>query len=246
MIIFRTLVRLWTYLRTETALPQFLFMYVDSEWVILPWLFIAFWALMIIDHDQHKNWINKLSLKQRENDFARERSSQICTQLNWQSRKQIKASAFTKWLVLSLHNIFVNSAVPILQRSWVRILFESSFLFFLTACNKMIFSSETWITMTKLYFYYLNSWMTSAREVTQYLQRQKRMSLLLRYEFEKYKMPFLVSIDYFRIPHNTLCLPPKFCMLLSSNALGKMQYSHSYACVLRGSSRVPAALTLVE
>ena len=112
------------------------------------------------------------------------------------------------------HNIFVNSAVPILQRSWVRILFQSSLLFFLTACNKMIFSSETWITMTKLYFYYLNSWMTSAREVTQYLQRQKRMSLLLRYEFEKYKMPFLVSIDYFRIPHNTLCLPLQFCMFV--------------------------------
>ena len=165
---------------------------------------------------------------------------------NLTGSRENKASAFTKWLVLSLHNIFVNSAVPILQRSWVRILFESSFLFFLTACNKMIFSSETWITMTKLYFYYLNSWMTSAREVTQYLQRQKRMSLLLRYEFEKYKIPFLVSIDYFRIPHNTLCLPLQFCMLLSSNALGKMQYSHSYAGVLRGSSRAPAALTLVE
>lgn len=55
IIIFRTLVRLWTYLRTETALPQFLFTYVDSELVILLYLFIASSALVIIDHDQHKN-----------------------------------------------------------------------------------------------------------------------------------------------------------------------------------------------
>lgn len=87
-IIFRTLVRLWTYLRTETALPQFLFMYVDSiRMSYLLYLIIASSALVIIDHDQHKKWINKLSVKQRENNFARERSSQIRTQLK-QLRKQ--------------------------------------------------------------------------------------------------------------------------------------------------------------
>lgn len=137
-IIFRTLVRLWTYLRTETALPQFLFMYVDSiRMSYLLYLIIASSALVIIDHDQHKKWINKLSVKQRENNFARERSSQIRTQLK-QLRKQ--SLGFHKLTIaLSWHNIFENSAAPLLQRSWVRILFESSFLFFLTACNEIIF-----------------------------------------------------------------------------------------------------------
>ena len=47
------------------------------------------------------------------------------------------------------------------------------------------------------------------------------------YENENENIPLYGKrIDYFRIPHNTLCLPPKYCIfqLLSS----KMQYSQDH------------------
>ena len=65
-------------------------------------------------------------------------------------------------------------------------------------------------------------------------------------------MPFLVSIGYFRIPHNTLSLlprPPQILHKLSSSNARSMETAvlpvASHTGVLRGSSRVPAPLTLV-
>ena len=57
---------------------------------------------------------------------------------------------------------------------------------------------------------------------------------------------FTVSIDYFRIPHNTLCLPPKFCityclkMLLGKCRSRKLPgaFKNNGLCRIWGANRV--------